>query len=119
MPCVYRIDAEQRLVVSTASGHVTFEEAITHQDRLKNDPHFLSKFDQLLDATLVTKLEISTEEAKILAKGSLFFAPSSRRAWIAPNPVIFGIGRLIEAHREIAGPQDRFCVFYDLVAALQ
>ena len=119
MPCPYVIVKERRLVITTAEGRLTFAEAKAHQERLKNDPDFNPEFNQLLDTTAVTTLDISTEEAKIVAHGSLFFAPSSQRAWVAPTPHIFGMARFIQAHREMAGAQDHFHVFYERDAALK
>lgn len=113
MPVTYVIDKRRRLVLSTVSGVVTFAEAKAHQDRLKKDPDFVPEFNQLLDATEVTALAISTEEAKIIARNSPFFSSSSRRAWIAPNAFLFGMARLIGTYREIAGGQEQFRVFYD------
>lgn len=119
MACSYLIDKERRLVITTAAGRLTFAEARTHQEQLKNDPDFDPEFDQLLDATAVTTLDISTEEAKIVAHASLFFSVSSRRAWIATTPHIYGMARFIQTHREMAGAKDNFNVFYDRDAALK
>lgn len=119
MPCGYVIDKERRLVRSSCSGRLTFADAKSHQERLKNDPDFAPDFNQLLDLTAVTSLDISTEEAKTIAHGTLFFSPPSRRAWVASDPVVFGMSRLVEAYRQMAGAQDQFRVFYDRAEALQ
>jgi hypothetical protein len=119
VPVCYVLDKERRLVVTTASDCVTFAEAKANQDQLKNDPDFQPEFNHLLDATAVTVLDISSEEAERLGRASTFFSASSRRAWVAPNPFLFGIGRLIGTYREIAGGREEFRVFNDRQEALR
>jgi hypothetical protein len=119
MPVEYVIDDERQLVITTASNRVTFAEARAHQERLKDDPRFHPEFNQLLDATGVTALDISNDEAKVIARNSPYFSASSRRAWVASNPFLFGMGRMIGIHREIAGGEEQFRVFYDREQALK
>jgi hypothetical protein len=119
MPVEYIIDKERRLVVSTAWGRVTFAEARAHQERLRHDPDFHPEFNQLLDATAVTALDISSEEAQTIGRNSPHFSAMSRRAWVAANPFLFGIGRMIGVYREIAGGTEQFRVFNDREQALK
>jgi len=119
MPVQYIIHKELRLVVSTAWGRVTFAEARAHQKRLQDDPDFHPEFNQFLDATDVTALDITAEEAQTLGRNSPHFAPVSRRAWLAANPFVFGMGRMIGIYREIAGGTEQFRVFNDREQALK
>lgn len=119
MPVEYVIDKERLLVITTAWDRVTFAEARAHQQRLNDDPDFQPEFNQFLDATAVTALDISSEEAKTLARNSPHFSASSRRAWVAPNPFLFGIGRMIGIYREMAGGTEQFRVFNDREQALR
>jgi ribonucleotide monophosphatase NagD (HAD superfamily) len=119
MPVHYLLDKERQLVITTGSGRVTFAEARAHQEKLKNDPDFQPQFGQLLDLTAVTGLDLSNQEAQSLARTSPFFATSSRRAWVAPSPFLFGMGRLIGAYREMAGGEEQFRVFYNHKEALK
>ena len=108
------------MVLSTAWDLVTFAELKTHQNQLQNDPDFAPDFNQLIDMRDVATLEVTTEEAKILAQGSVVFSHSSRRAWLATNPSIFGLGRVIEAHYHFgSGDKAQTCVFYDRDEALK
>jgi hypothetical protein len=120
MPCSYVIDKERRLVITNASGRVTFAEGKAHQDRLRSDPDFSETFDQLLDATEATTIEITTEQIRELARRPIF-SSSSRRAFVATQPVVFGIGRMLQAHLEIAKMVEagQAQVFYDRTAALK
>jgi hypothetical protein len=89
MPCRYVIDPERCLVVSTGWDRVTFAEMKAHQDQLAKDLGFNPAFDQSVDATAVTSVNISTDEAKTIA-GRRFFSPTSRRAFVASN--VLGVG---------------------------
>jgi hypothetical protein len=119
MPVEYVIDKERQLVITSAWDRVTFAEARAHQQRLKDDPDFRPEFNQFLDATGVTVLDISSEEAKTIARNSPHFSATSRRAWVAPNAFLFGIGRMIGIYREIAGGAEQFRVFNDREKALK
>lgn len=119
MPVKYVIDKERRPVISTAWGRVTFAEARAHQERLRGDPDFHPEFNQFLDATAVTALDISSEEAKTIGRNSPHFSASSRRAWVAASALLFGMGRMIGIYREMAGGAEQFRVFNDREQALK
>lgn len=118
MPFRYVIDKELQLVISTASDAVTFAEILAHQDGLLNDPDFNPQFNQFLDATKVTVLDISIDQAKTAARRPLF-ASTSRRAWVASNPALFGMGRLIAAYNEMSSAASQIYIFSELSAALK
>lgn len=117
MPCHYVIHKQQRLVVSTGSGRVTFAEMKAHQCQLLNDPDFNPEFNQLADGTAVTALELSVDEAKELARRTLFSA-TSRRAFVASSPAIYGMMRLVGSYHEMSKAPSNICAFYDLPSAL-
>jgi hypothetical protein len=118
MPCHYVIDRERRLVITTASDRVTFAEVKTHQDQLRSDPDFNPEFNQLIDATAITVLDVSVDEAKELARRTMFSA-TSRRAWVATSPVIYGMMRLAGTYHEMSKEPSNVSVFYDLPSALK
>ena len=118
MPVRYVIDKKLQLVVTTGWGQVTFAESLAHQDQLLNDPDFKSEFNQLINLTAATSLDISVAEAKRIAIRNPF-SSTSRRAFVATNPSIFGLGRLMEAYHEMSAVVSLVCVFYDLPSALQ
>jgi hypothetical protein len=89
MPVKYVTNKKRGIVITTAWDRVTLEEARAHQEQLKHDPEFIPVFNQLLDGTGITALQVSTEEAKLLARNSPPFSPSSRRAWVAATPFLF------------------------------
>jgi len=118
MPVTYVIDKERRLVISTASDHVTFEEFKAHQDRLLSDPNFISDFNQLLDGTRVTKLDLSTEEIRSMTSRRVF-APQSKRAFVASEPAHYGVARMAEVYHETAKSASQIRTFKDLPSALE
>lgn len=81
MPLSFVIDKQRRIVISTASGLVTYSEIAAHQVQLKNHPDFDPTFDQLIDATGVTKVSVKVEEIQTVAPAAAFcnwFPPGFR-----------------------------------------
>ncbi len=119
MPFSYVVYQEQRLVISAGSGRVTQAEIKERQDQTASDPDFAPEFDQIVDLTAVTDFEMSMDEFAALARRKVF-ASRSRRAFVASTPHVFGMGRLWEAHSELADDDpSKIQVFYDLPAALK
>jgi len=77
MPCNYRIERKQRLVISTAWGVLTGEEILEHQNRLVCDSCFNSDFYQLLELVDVTNFEIDFDTMDTLSEQQIF-SPRSR-----------------------------------------
>jgi len=118
MPCCYVIDIEQRLVISTAWDRVSFAEVKAHQDQLASDPDFNPEFNQFVNATAVTALDISIEEAKTIA-GRRFFAPTAKRAFLASSLPVLGLGRVMEMYAKVTGKREQVRLFHDRASALQ
>ena len=78
MPASYVIDKQRRLVISTARGTLTAEESKQHQDRLLSDPNFDPTFNQILDFTGASSIQLSEETIHFLAVRHLFHSPSRR-----------------------------------------
>lgn len=118
MPARYVILKERRLVISLGWGHLTFSDFRSQQDAFAQDPDFDPTFDQLVDVSQATSLDLSIEEAKIIAARGIF-RPTSRRAVIATNPDIFGMGRMMDVYHAMATGRDQVRAFYDRKSALQ
>jgi len=104
--------------MSTGLGRLTFAEVKEHQNQLLNDPEFNPEFNQLLDLSAVTDMDISIDEAKTAASRRMF-SPGSRRAVLATRPAIYGMGRLLGAHHELSESASQVGTFYDLPSALE
>jgi len=116
MPLSYAIDKQHRLVTSTASGVVTYSDITSHQSRLKNDPDFDPSFDQLVDGTAVTHIELTTDNVRAVARQRLF-AAGARQAIATGSEFAYGMARMFELYRESAGTGRLVRVFNGLEAA--
>jgi len=117
MPLRNVIDKERRLVHTIGWDRLTFAQTKSLQEQLLNDPDFDPTFNQLIDLTALTGLGMSTEETKWLA-GREVFSPSSRRAFVATNPAVFGMCRLYEACHHGSREHAQVAVFSGLDEAL-
>jgi hypothetical protein len=69
------------------------------------------------DLCAVTSFEI-TREAEMLAR-RIIFSFTSKRAFIAASPAIFGVARMWEIFTELSENPSQIRVFYDLPSALK
>jgi len=118
MPFDYVVYKEHRLLISTALGRVTWEEIKTRQDQTKTDPEFDPEFDQIVDLRSATRVELTGDQIRFLA-GRQIFSSRSKRAFVAPNPSIFGVGRMWETYTEFSSHPTEIRVFGDLPSALK
>lgn len=118
MPLRYVIHKPRRLVHTTGWDRLTFAQTTSYIDQLLNDPDFDPEFNQLVDLTALAGLGMTTEETKLIA-GRSGFSPTSRRAFVAPDPAVFGMSRLFAAYNEISNKPSQICVFRDLPSALK
>lgn len=118
MPFRYVVYAKQRLVISTGSDLVTWEEIRKRQDQIKTDPEFKPEFNQLVDLRTVTGFDMTSGQTSALARRMIFSA-SSKRAFVAANPAVFGMGRMWEIFTEMSDNPSQIRVFYDLPSALK
>ena len=110
----YSIDKQRRLITTTSSGTVTFADISGHQDRLLADPDFDPSYDQLIDTTAAGSFTISSIEARVLGTRRIV-GPDSRRAFVAVEPHIFGLGHMMAVYHE---PLAEARVFYSMEEAL-
>jgi hypothetical protein len=118
MPCEYAISVERRFVHTRCSAVLTFEEALTHQNKLLKDPVFDPAFSQLIDGMEVTRVLMTTDEVQTLASRNVF-GSQSKRAFVAPDAATFGIARMLQAFREAHGAEEEMLVTRDMEAALE
>ena len=102
MSAFYKIEKERRLVMTSGSGVLTREDILGHQERLLNDPDFDPTFSQLIDFTQLTNTDITPADVQTAALRNIF-SPSSRRALLVKNDFQYGLARMFEIHRDLAG----------------
>jgi len=118
MPARYVIHKDHRLIINYGWGHLTFSDFRGQQEAMIKDPDFDPSFDQLVDVTQASTLELSVEEAKTIARRGIFL-PTSRRAVVATNPDVFAMGRLMDVYHAMATNRTQVRVFYDRKEALK
>jgi hypothetical protein len=114
MPITYTIDPNQKLVVTRIWGPATEGEVAEHNRSLRTDPQFDPHFRQLADMSGVTELLVSTKVIQDTAHDQ-YFAPGSKRAFVAPDDAAFGLARMFALHAESMG--QTIHVFRDRAAA--
>src|SRR5215468_8316246 len=102
MPQSYKIDTENRIVISKAWGVCTARDVLEFREQVLRDEDFDPDFCQLVDFSHVTGLEITANEVRMLAEMSPF-SSDSRRALVAGTPLTFGFARMFETVRELRG----------------
>jgi hypothetical protein len=118
MPFSYVVYGKHRLVISTGSDRVTWEEIKDRQDQTKTDPDFNPEFNQIVDLRAVTGFDMTSDQARMLAR-RMIFSTTSQRAFVAASPAVFGVGRMWEVFSELSDNQSQIRVFYDLPSALK
>lgn len=98
MPVGYKIYTEHKLVMSTAYGVVTREDALFHQHRLVADPNFRRTYSQLADFTHIAVLDFDATAVGSFAGGDVF-DPEARRAFIVSNEKVFGLAGMFDTFR--------------------
>ena len=66
MPITYRIDKEQDVILTTATGVLTDDELLDHKRALAADPGFSPDMRQLSDVRGVERLEVSPEGVRLM-----------------------------------------------------
>jgi len=91
MPFSYVVYSEHRLVISTGSDRVTWEEIKDRQDQTKTDPDFNPEFNQIVDLRAVTGFDMTSDQARMLAR-RMIFSTTSQRAFVAASPACYSAG---------------------------
>ncbi len=102
MPISYRLDQELRTVFATAKGVIGESEIREYQRELAGDPAFEPDFNSIFDLTDVSQFTVTGEENQRLAH-STPFAPMARRAYVAPDPLKYGMSRMYAVQVEPTG----------------
>ena len=102
MPTSYAIDPKLGLITSRLWGAVTEDEVHDHNARLRSDPDFVSNYRQLVDMTGVTEIRVGTGMINSTSLDQ-FFAPGTRRAFVASNDAVFGMARMFALRAEGLG----------------
>jgi len=93
MPVVLKIDPQRKVVYSAFYGKITDAELLDHKKAIASDPDFSPQFDDIVDFSDVTFSAISEETIAALAANPTLFSKSVRHIVVAPDAVMFHLGR--------------------------
>jgi hypothetical protein len=102
MPMTFTIDPARKVVFTTVSGELTEQDLRDHQEKLLSDPQFNPEYSQLMDATPLKTVRLTSLSTERLLR-TRPFKQSARCAVIAESDLAYGISRMIELHCEARG----------------
>lgn len=118
VPLNYRIDVGRRLIVAWAEGPITARCLFDYQTTVWSRPEvagFLELLDMTQAGTVVAPTPAEMRELANLAARMSATVPTGRTAVVAPQQLVFGLGRMYEAYRGLqAGEAKEFAVFRTL-----
>jgi hypothetical protein len=108
------IDVERSLIVTRASGVLTFDDVLAARAETRSHPDFDPRYFDLFDLREVTEIEISGAEMARIAATSVL-ARGVCRAFVVKTQVQYGMARMFSG---LAEPHDQnVFVFRDLAVA--
>jgi hypothetical protein len=116
MAADFIIDEQHRAVFTYGSGVLTYSDCSGHMDRLLSDPRFEPDFNQIIDFSDITDLQLTVDQIHQLSRRPIFGA-KSRRAYVVATDLHYGLSRMFAALRESEG-EPGIIAFRDLSAAV-
>jgi len=106
MPVTYHIDTARKIIRTTCSSPVQFEEVIEHFQTLKKDPACIGQLDVVLDVSEADALPDSSQLGSVKAElaGIREHVEFGVCAIVASRDAMFGMMRMFEV---FAGPYFR------------
>jgi hypothetical protein len=101
MAARYRIDVEQRLVITELWDACTDADLADVYRALRADPAFVPTFDELLDLRRVR--DFVAAGCNVRHAGATVYAPGVRRAVLATPGLLYGMARMFESGAESHG----------------
>lgn len=106
MPIKYDILSDTKLVMAVGSGVVTANEILEHLYSLAEDQSYTSPMKKLIDYRNVESINISPEEAQLIAQTKTALAKKfagERCAFVSPGDLTYGTARV---HQTLVGGSD-------------
>ena len=106
----YSVDDLQRVVRVQISGEFTRDDLAALSRDLSGDPRVSVEFAQLIDLSAVTAApDVTTQGIRQRAAATL--TPVLRRAFVAPQPAVFGTCRMFASFRQMVDHAEPVAVF--------
>jgi len=104
MPIEYRIDHERKTIFAKGVGAFTALDMFNYQREAWSQPG-VAGYNELVDMTEVTEIvDPSVDHIRQIVELAASMDPpdgNARFAIVAPNKLMFGLGRMYEAYREL------------------
>jgi TnpA family transposase len=102
----YRIDRERRLVLTMGWGVISTGDVQEVSERILGDPAFEAEYRSLVDLSAVT--DITVDSGALMGSAARpRFRNDSRRAFVAPSDVAYGMARMFATLAEQSGQEVR------------
>ena len=104
MPVVLKIDPQRRIVYSAFHGSITDAEVAGHRSAIATDPDFNPAFNEVVDFTAVTEVNLSESTLAAMAQNPSLFHESVLHIVVAPADILFQIASKYRAFARISRP---------------
>lgn len=96
MPTKLSIDTKGRIVYSSYYGDMTTTDLTQHIAAIRKHADFNPDFDELIDASGVTSFDVPSDDVRELASHDSPFHAHAKRVLVAPQDLVFGLGRMFQ-----------------------
>ncbi len=96
----YVIDVENRIVRTTFSGSVRWDDVAQHAARLRDDPAFVPEFSELIVFGPETEIRLQFFDFQALLGADPFSRTAKRAFVIGSRGAIYGSARVYQAARD-------------------
>jgi hypothetical protein len=96
MPTKLSIDTKGRIVYSSYYGDMSTADLVQHIAAIRKHPAFNPDFDELIDASEVTSFDVPSDDVRELASRDSPFHAHAKRVLVAPQDLVFGLGRMFQ-----------------------
>jgi hypothetical protein len=96
VPTKLMIDPQAGMVYSTLFGDVAASDLMQHIASIRAHPDFDPSFNELVDATQLALINLSSEDVRAFALQESPFLPSSKRVLVASEDLTFGLARMFQ-----------------------
>ena len=110
MPYTYTVEGPRRLVRIRIDTRLLPDDISAMVQELSADPRITPDFVQLIDCSALSSVEeLRTERVRSRATGPL--SRVARRAFVAPQPAVYGLCRMFASYFEMANRPEPVGVF--------
>lgn len=98
------VEVDQRVIVCTFTGELNDGDVLSIRGLIASHPAFDPSFSEILDFRGVTTANLSTPAIELVSRRASNFDRNSIHIIVAPQDLIFGLGRMSQAYAENTRP---------------